>query len=503
MRCILLLFSAFAWALPSLGSAPAPNSHGSQPHPHSPPNIVFILTDDLGIHDLGCYGRAEHRTPHLDRLASEGTRFTSAYCAQPICSPSRAAILTGLSPARLHLTTYLPGRADTRSQRVLHPPITPRLPLEPRTLAERLKPLGYATACIGKWHLGGPGFGPAEQGFDVVHTGRANTTPSALEGGKGEFDLTRHAIAFMRDQHHRPFFLYLAHNTPHIPYSAHPDLVRENHDAFEPNYAALIESMDRSVGQLLAAVDELAIRERTLVVFTSDNGGLHVPELQHNRITHNGPYRAGKGFLHEGGLRIPLIVRWPGRVPAGRVTDAPVINTDWVPTLLDLVGHPTPPLTAVDPLDGVSIARGLLGSGRFPNRRFFWHFPHYTNQGGRPGGAVRDGRWKLIRLYDDSGYELYNLTSDPGERRNVASRHPRRVRTLAQALSAWTTHVGAQTNRPNPNLDEPRFRELYLDIDPSRFEPTRATEPEWNRITEWRRAMDAAVHPEAAGNGAR
>src|SRR5262245_11180735 len=184
------------------------------------PNILFILCDDLGINDLHCYGRKDHHTPNLDRLAAQGLRFTSAYCAQPICSPSRAAILTGKAPARLHLTTFLPGRADTPAQKLLHPKINMQLPLEHQTLAELLKEAGYATACIGKWHLGGKGFTPKEQGFDVVHPGKANTEPSESEGGKGEYDLTAQAINFLEQNREKPFFLYLPHNNPHIPLAA-------------------------------------------------------------------------------------------------------------------------------------------------------------------------------------------------------------------------------------------------------------------------------------------
>ena len=218
----------------------------------SRPNILFILADDLGINDLGCYGRRDHRTPHLDRLAAAGTRFTSAYCAQPICSPSRAAILTGKHPARLHLTTYLPGRPDCPSQKLLHPAIRMEVPLEEKTLAERLKEAGYATACIGKWHCGGKGFGPLEQGFDLYHAGQANTQPSETEGGKGEYDLTAQAEGFIEANRNRPFFLYLAHNSPHIPYAARTNLVAKNKGAFEPVYAAVIETLDDTVGRLLA-----------------------------------------------------------------------------------------------------------------------------------------------------------------------------------------------------------------------------------------------------------
>lgn len=453
-----------------------------------PPNIVFILTDDLGIHDLACDGRTEHRTPQLDRLAAEGTRFTSAYCAQPICSPSRAALLTGRAPARLHLTTYLPGRRDAPSQRLLHPGIRQALPLEEVTLAERLRDLGYATACIGKWHLGGQGFGPGQQGFDHVYAGRANTTPSATEGGKGEYDLTRNAAAFLEQHRDRPFFVFLSHNTPHIPYTARPDQVARHADAFEPTYAAVLESLDETVGQLLRKLDDLGLRERTLVIFTSDNGGLHVPELQHARVTHNGPFRAGKGFLYEGGLRVPLIVRWPGRVPAGRVVHAPFLNTRWLATLLDLAG--APPASG---LDG-DTARDLLLGGTRPERSpLFWHFPHYSNQGGRPGGAVRSGRWKLIEFYDTGETELYDLRRDPGESVNLAASQGGRVRRLQQALAGWRTSVGAQTNAMNPRFDAARFRELYVDFDPSRFRPATAPARDWERVAAWRRAMDEVV----------
>ena len=315
------------------------------------PNIIFILADDLGINDLACYGRKEHRTPNLDRLAAQGTRFTSAYCAQSICSPSRAAIMTGKAPARLHLTTYLPGRPDCVSQKLQHPVMRQQLPVEEQTLAEHLKAAGYATACIGKWHLGGKGFLPTDQGFDVYRPGKAVTKPSATEGGKGEYELTRWAEEFMETNRARPFFLYLAHDTPHLPYSARADLVERNARAFNPTYAAVIEAMDDAVGRLLAKIDSLGIATNTIVIFTSDNGGVHMPEGSHNTITHNAPYRAGKGYLYEGGLRIPLIVRWPGEIAAGRVLADPFINTDWLRTLTHLVGLQVPGFS-----DGVSMA---------------------------------------------------------------------------------------------------------------------------------------------------
>lgn len=485
----------------------------------SRPNIVFVLADDLGINDLACYGRRDHRTPHLDRLAGQGMRFTSAYCAQPICSPSRAAILTGKTPARLHLTTYLPGRPDCTSQKLLHPRIQLALPLEERTLAEYLREAGYATACVGKWHLGGQGHGPQEQGFDRYYAGKANTAPSETEGGKGEYDLTAAAEAFIAENRDRPFYLHLCHNSPHIPYAARTNLVSRNPAAYEPVYAAVIESLDDTVGRLLAKIDALGLTTNTIVVFTSDNGGLHVPEGPHRRVTHNTPFRAGKGFLYEGGLRVPLIVRWPGHVPVGCVVEAPVLNTDWVPTLLELTGQPVPA-----GLDGVSLA-ALLTEGRGPEtRRFFWHFPHYNNQGGRPAGAVREGSRKLIEYYDSGSVELFDLIRDPGEAHpsmvlrvtEQAENRPhvsvsgrsyavetapgfdlgegvKMMDRLREALQAWRLSVGAQTNAPNPDWDPARYDTLYVETDVSRYNGSTAGRALEDQVQAWRAAMNGAL----------
>lgn len=454
------------------------------------PNIVFILCDDLGVNDLHCYGRADHRTPHLDRLAAQGTRFTSAYVGQPICSPSRAALLTGQAPARLHLTTYLPGRPNTVAQRLLHPEIEMQVRLEERMIPEHLKGLGYVTGAFGKWHVGGAGFGPLEQGFDVYQAGMPNTKPTETEGGKGEYFLTAAAEAFIEANRHRPFFVYLAHNTPHIPYTAQAPRIAGNAGAFEPVYAAVIETLDDTVGRLLAKLDALGLAENTIVVFTSDNGGLHVPEGSHARITHNSPYRAGKGYVYQGGLRVPLIVRWPGRVPAGRVVDDPVINTDWLPTLVELAGGAAPA-----GLDGRSFAAFLTGREPAPARPFFWHFPHYNNQGGRPTGAMRDGFWMLVEYYDEARAELYDLAADVREERDLAARQPERVAAMRKALADWRRQVGAQSNLPNPNHDPAKFRELYVTMDPSRFHPAVADQAEWERIWTWRKGMNAVVPP--------
>ena len=452
------------------------------------PNILFILCDDLGINDLHCYGRQDHNTPNLDRLATQGTRFTSAHCAQPICSPSRAAILTGKVPARLHLTTFLPGRPNAASQKLLHPEIQMQVPLEEKMIPEYLKAAGYVSGAFGKWHVGGKGFEPQDQGFDLCHPGRPNTTPSETEGGKGEYDLTSQAVKFIEANRDRPFFLYLAHNSPHIPYSARTNWVAGNARAFEPVYAALIETLDETAGRLMARLDALGLATNTIVVFTSDNGGLHVPEGGHAKITHNTPFRAGKGFLYEGGLRIPLLVRWPGRVPAGRVVDDPVVNTDWLPTLLELAGLPVP-----NALDGVSFAGLLTKPGGWKPRRLFWHFPHYTNQGSRPAGAVRDGDWKLIEHYEDGRVELFNLARDVAETQDLSDQEPRQVATLRAALAAWRQSVGAQTNPLNLDFQADLHHPLYVDFDVSRFDPPKASALDWERIQTWRKGMNAVL----------
>lgn len=454
-----------------------------------PPNIVFILADDLGINDLGVYGRTEHRTPNLDRLAAEGLRFTTAYVASPICSPSRAAIMTGRTPARLHLTTYLPGRADAASQKLLHPPMRQQLPLEETTLAESLRARGYATAMIGKWHLGGAGFTPTDQGFDVYHAGQATTKPSDTEGGKGEYDLTREAERFITAHRDRPFFLYLAHNNPHIPFlSAKPDLIEAHSKAFDPAYAATIQTLDDSIGRLLAHLDAAGLRERTIFIFTSDNGGLHMPEGPHPRVTHNTPFRAGKGYLYEGGLRVPLIVRGPG-LATRQVIHAPLVNTDWMPTLLELAGATLP-----KNVDGISQAR-LLRTGRHPSssRTFFWHIPHYTNQGSRPAGAVRDGRWKLVEHYDAERVELFDLDADVSETRDLSAREPARATALRQRLRDWRVSQGAQENTRNPAFDQDLYNRIYVEFDSTRFDPLRADETTWTAAAAWRERMNAAV----------
>jgi arylsulfatase A len=454
------------------------------------PNIVLVFADDLGVNDLDCYGREDHRTPHLDRLAEQGMRFTCAYAGQPICSPSRAAIMTGKHPARLHLTNFLPGRADAPSQKVLQPRIEGQLPLEEVTIAELLRDAGYATGLFGKWHLGGNGFGPKEQGFDTVFMPPANSKPSDTEGGKSEYAITAAAEKFIEDNRERPFFCYVPHNNPHIPLGARPELVTKNKDAFHPVYAAMIETLDDAVGRLMAKVESLGLADRTIFIFTSDNGGLHVLESPGTPATHNTPFRAGKGYVYEGGLREPLIVRWPGTVAPGSICDAPVVLTDLVPTLLEASG--VDPAKTVGPLDGVSVMKLLRGE-TMPQRPLFWHFPNYTNQGGRPAGAIRDGDWKLVEQYEDGSLELYNLADDVGETTSLAAKEPEKAEELRRKLHQWREQIGAQMPAPNPEFDETLHRRLYVEQDPSRLtagQMAALTEPHWQ---EWRKTMNAAI----------
>lgn len=447
------------------------------------PNVVFILCDDLGINDLACYGRSEHDTPNLDRLAKEGARCTAAYSPCPVCSPTRAAIMTGKNPARLHLTTFLPGRGDAPSQKLLHPKIVSALPLEEVTLAERFKAAGYATAGFGKWHLG---HDPKQQGFDTFHAGSANTSPSVSEGGKGEYDLTGRAVEFITANKEKPFFLYLAHNAPHIPLAAKRELVEKYRNTFNPVYAAIVNTLDDSVGQVLAALERQGLKDKTIVVFTSDNGGVHVPEGKEDSPTHNTPCRAGKGFLYEGGIRVPLIVRYPGVVPANDVK-APIISTDWTLTLSSLCGLPLPELP-----DGHDMS-GVLKGEKDPDHKLYWHVPHYTNQGSRPGGAIRDGEFKFILNYEDDSAELYNLGTDHMESRNLAASLPGITASYRGMLAEWRKSLAAQENTPNPAFDAAMHKALYVTVDVSKLAALKTAAKTSEPLRDWRKLMDAAV----------
>jgi arylsulfatase A-like enzyme len=441
----------------------------------APPNVVLIVADDLGWADLGCYGSTFHRTPNLDRMAREGFRFTQAYAACPVCSPTRAALMTGKHPARLQLTDWLPGRPDRPDQKLLRPPLRQQLPLEERTLAEVLQKAGYATAMIGKWHLGGPGFEPTRQGFDLNVAGDATgtalsywspfarqgrTMPGLEDAPPGEYltdRLTAEAEHFLeaRARDPRPFFLYLPHYAVHTPMTAKPDLVAHypawdgvHHGRQEnPIYAAMLESLDEGVGRVLARLETLGLSERTLVVFTSDNGGLATVEGPHTPATNNAPLRDGKGWLYEGGIRVPLIVRWPSRI-APRVEETPVWTPDLFATIRKLAA---PEDSDSAPIDGASLAPLLTANQPVPSRALYWHYPHYSNQGGRPGGAIRDGRWKLIEHYETGRRELFDLARDTRESTNLADKESNRVLELAARLASWRDEANAQMPAGNPD----------------------------------------------------
>jgi len=476
-----LLICLFAICIPS-------SAHASQGAARKP-NIVFIMADDLGVHDLGCYGRKDQPTPNLDRLAKQGMRFTSAYAAASICSPTRAAIMSGFAPARLKLTTFLPGRPDAVSQLLLHPAINQQLPANVRTVAELLRMLGYRTGCVGKWHLGGKGALPTDRGFDFFHAGKALTEPSQIEGGKGEYDLTEKAEKFIEDNKTKPFFLYLCHNNPHVVLNAKQGLVEKHKSAFNPTYAAMIETLDDCVGRVVAKIDALGLGADTIIIFTSDNGGLHVLESPRTPATYNRPFRAGKGFLYEGGVRIPLIVRWTGRIKGDSTTDVPVISTDWTPTFLALAGG-----KATATYDGVNIADLLLHGRAPPSRALYWHQPHYTNQGGRPAGAVRDGSWKLIEHYESGACELYDLANDLGEASDLAAKFPARVAELRGKLEKWRRDVGAQENTANPKFNAKLHRALYIDFDSSRLKLEATASKMAPTLEPWRAVMGQVVN---------
>jgi arylsulfatase A-like enzyme len=451
------------------------------------PNVVLVVADDLGVNDLGSPGRRDHRTPAIDRLAGQGVRFASAYAAGSVCTPSRAALLTGQHPARLGLTTFLPGRPDRRCQKLLSPGVAAHLPDGVKTLADLLAPAGYACGFVGKWHLGEGEQGPRGRGFTTFVRGNPNPGAEAAEGGKGELGQASAAVEFIEAHRATPFLLVVAFDSPHIPLAAPRRMVDAERDAFNPLYAAVVASLDAAVGRIVEAIDRAGLADETLLILTSDNGGLHVPEDRDTPPTFNAPFRAGKGFLYEGGIRVPLILRMPGRAGAGRVVDEPVSLGDIVPTVCRLAGVEPP--TPCDFEDLGPLPTGAVEE-RPPERTLFWHQPHYTNQGGRPASAIREGGWKLIEHLEDGRTELFDLAADPGERTDVAAAEPGRAATLRGKLEAWRRSVHARPMTPNPGFDPRAWARCYADVDVSRL-PAAATAADMVKpLADWRRAMD-------------
>ncbi|MCC7373804.1 MAG: sulfatase-like hydrolase/transferase [Verrucomicrobiales bacterium] len=430
------------------------------------PNIILIVADDLGAHDLGCTGSKFHETPNLDRLAAAGMRFTQAYSACTVCSPSRAAILTGLYPATLKITDWITGHDQPKAK--LKPPAwTQQLPLDRVTLAERLGPMPKSTAHLGKWHLGGEGFEPEKQGFQLNlggdHRGQPPSyfspyqLPRLPDGPVGEYLTDREgdeAAKFIASRKNEGFFLNYWPYAVHTPLQAKPDLIakyqakaaRVGGPQTNATYAAMLESLDAAVGKIIKALEDNGIAERTVVIFTSDNGGL---VLGNQPPTSNLPLRSGKGSPYEGGHRVPLIVNWPGVTPPGSTCTEPVMGIDLHPTVLAIASLPQDYINhrGFDGTNLVSLLKDPTASlGR---DALYWHYPHYHPGGATPYAAIRAGDWKLIQYYETGRPELFNLREDPSEANNLAESETNRVMELSRKLFAWQGKVDAQWPMPN------------------------------------------------------
>jgi len=460
------------------------------PKPKRKLNVVFFLIDDLGWKDLGCFGSSFYETPNIDRLAGESMRFTNAYAACPVCSPTRASIMTGKYPARMDNTDWFGApqpeeahRHHTKNKPLLPAPYSENLALEEVTLAEAFKDVGYKTFFAGKWHLGETQeHWPKRQGFDVNKGGHVwggpwggkkyfspYGNPRLKDGPDGEHlpdRLARETVKFIKEHKDKPFLAYLSFYSVHTPLMTREDL-KQKYQAKKKKlgltadwvmegerrvravqehevYAGMVDAMDQAVGKVLNTLKELHLDENTAVFFMSDNGGLSTSE---GRATSNLPLRCGKGWLYEGGIREPMMIKWPGVTKGGSMCAEPVISTDFYPTMLEMAGLGSKPQQHVD---GMSMA--ALLKGRKMNRgAIYWHYPHYGNQGGAPGSAIREGDWKLIEWFEDGRLELYNLERDIGEKNNLADKHSEIAKRLYDKLVTWRKEVDAKYPSPNPN----------------------------------------------------
>ena len=455
------------------------------------PNVVFFLIDDLGYMDIGAYNPDSfYETPNCDRIAAAGCRFTNGYAANPVCSPTRYSIMTGRHPSRPDATNFFSGR---RGGRFRPAPLHDRMDLEEDTLAEAFREAGYATCFAGKWHLGPtPEFWPTKQGFEVNLGGHRGGMPRSFfspyqnprlpDGPRGEHlpeRLAGDSVEFIAANKNHPFLLYLSFYSVHTPLQGKADLVAKyrkkaarlpapgEHPEFGPEeqvwqpggtkvpprkvrirqrhavYAAMMESMDTAVGRVLNALDQHKLTRNTIVIFMSDNGGLSTSE---GSPTSNLPLRGGKGWLYEGGIREPYMIAAPGLTRPGSVCHHPVISTDFYPTLLELAGLPARPRQHLDGLSLVSLLKDPKTS--LPRKSLHWHYPHYSNQGGFPGGAIRQGDYKLIERLEDGRVHLYNLKEDIGEKTDLAEKDPERIKSMRRDLHAWYRKVDAKFLRP-------------------------------------------------------
>ena len=462
---------------------------GVQESPNKP-NVVFILVDDLGWRDLGCYGSSFYETPNIDLLASQSYRFTNAYSSNPVCSPTRASIMTGKHPSRIGITDWItpenpPGELwnkHRRNQKLIQPKNKHALPLEEFTMAEALQTAGYPTFYAGKWHLGDEGFFPQDQGFEINKGGHINgsppggyytpyNNPQLEDGPKGEFltdRLTDESIAFIEQNKENPFFLYLAFYTVHTPIQPNlkyldkfkqkrkllkdslPIKVKEQKgytvlNQYNASYASMIYTLDQNVGRLINKLKTLNLLENTLIIFTSDNGGLSTLTAKtvygRSAPTSVLPLRAGKGWAYEGGIRVPLIIKTPNSFQA-KTIDAPANSMDYYPTVLDYTGIG---LNPDQHLDGISLKPLLEGETSVTHKQLVWDFPHYHGSGWTPGRAIRKGPWKLIYFFENHIYELYNLDNDISERNNLAVIYPEKLEEMKKLLNMWSEEIMAKT----------------------------------------------------------
>ena len=440
----------------------------------------MILTDDLGWYDLASYGNTFIETPNLDQLGKDGIRFTDGYAPAPLCSASRSAIISGLHPITTDITEHIQGNPPAKPHHKLAtPPIAQQLGLRFTTTAEILKKHGYTTGFFGKWHLGGGKFTPDKRGFDVNIAGAWNGLPKSffypffpmgqkpeLQNSSKEGDyltdvLTDKALAFIKERKDTSFYINLNYYSPHVPIEGKDALVKkyklkrgiDSTKNILPNvhYAAMVESIDENVGRLIKTLDSLKLSNNTLIIFTSDNGGLHVKSIpgfdKHTPPTTNGPLREGKGFVYEGGIREPLLIKWPNVIKNKRVDTTPVIGQDFHNTIMDIIGAP---LTE----QGVSLLPLLKGQ-KMNERGLLWHMPHYNDQGSRPSSAYRKGDWKLVYNYEDEIYELFNLKNDISESKNLIEIQPEKFEELKLEMNKKLTELKAKYPTPNPNYKIP------------------------------------------------
>lgn len=429
-------------------------------HAAPKPNLIVILADDLGWADLGCYGNTFNETPHIDRLAREGMRFTQFY-AGPVCSPTRCNLQSGQDQARFGITQHIPGHKRPFAK-LTDPAVPPQLPLEVETFAECLAKAGYSTAYFGKWHLGGEGFGPENQGWQEAEEIKGHTVTLDGTTMRGTEHLADRALAFIEKHKSTPFLLQLSPFAVHIPLTTTSELKAKYAQKAPmsgypsiPQYAGLLEELDRCVGRVVEGVEKAGIANHTLILFLSDNGGLE-HEQSGRVVTSNHPLRGEKGTLYEGGIRIPAIARWPGNVPAGSRCDTPLVTMDVFPTLVELAGVTMP---KTQPCDGISLATVLRDpAAAFSREMLHWHLPHYHHS--TPAGAIRRGDWKLIEFFEHGTLELYDLKDDPGEKTNLVSHEQVRAKELQVALAAWRREIDARMPMPNPDHDPARASEL-------------------------------------------